>query len=38
MRIRKYDFNYSRRVFMEKVATGAGAGSFLPFRRPSAAT
>jgi hypothetical protein len=30
MRIRKYDFNYSRRVFMEKVATGAGAGVLAP--------
>ena len=26
MRIRKYDFDYSRRVFMEKVAKGAGGG------------
>ena len=30
MRIRKYDFNHSRRVFMEKVATGAGAGVLAP--------
>ncbi|MGQ0623010.1 MAG: DUF1329 domain-containing protein [Panacagrimonas sp.] len=30
MRIRKYDFNYSRRAFMEKVATGAGAGVLAP--------
>lgn len=30
MRIRKYDFNYSRRCFMEKVATGAGAGVLAP--------
>ncbi|TDU33282.1 secreted protein, partial [Panacagrimonas perspica] len=30
MRIRKYDFNYSRRSFMEKVATGAGAGVLAP--------
>jgi hypothetical protein len=30
MRIRKYDFDYSRRVFMEKVATGAGAGVLAP--------
>ncbi|MES2681997.1 MAG: DUF1329 domain-containing protein [Pseudomonadota bacterium] len=28
MRIRKYDFDYSRREFMEKVAIGAGAGLF----------
>lgn len=26
MRIRKYDFDFSRRVFMEKVAMGAGGG------------
>lgn len=26
MRIRQYDFDYSRRVFMEKVAIGAGGG------------
>src|SRR5688500_14135235 len=26
MRIRKYDFDYSRRVFMERVAKGAGGG------------
>jgi hypothetical protein len=30
VRIRKYDFNYSRRCFMEKVATGAGAGVLAP--------
>ncbi|TDU28751.1 secreted protein [Panacagrimonas perspica] len=30
MRIRKYDFDYSRRAFMEKVATGAGAGVLAP--------
>ena len=30
MRIRKYDFDYSRRCFMEKVATGAGAGVLAP--------
>ena len=30
MRIRKYDFDYSRRSFMEKVATGAGAGVLAP--------
>ena len=30
MRIRKYDFDYSRRSFLEKVATGAGAGVLAP--------
>ena len=30
MRIRKYDFNYSRRVFMEKAALGATAGVLMP--------
>ncbi|WP_420464823.1 DUF1329 domain-containing protein [Panacagrimonas sp.] len=30
MRIRKYDFDYSRRIFMEKVAMGAGAGVLAP--------
>ena len=30
MRIRKYDFDYSRRSFMNKVATGAGAGVLAP--------
>jgi hypothetical protein len=30
MRIRKYDFDYSRRSFIEKVATGAGAGVLAP--------
>lgn len=29
MRIRKYDFNYSRRAFMEKVAKGTGAAGVL---------
>ncbi|WP_273452682.1 DUF1329 domain-containing protein [Nevskia ramosa] len=30
MRIRKYDFNYSRRAFAEKVAKGLGAGVLAP--------
>lgn len=30
MRIRKYDFDYSRRVFLEKVAMGAGGGVLAP--------
>jgi hypothetical protein len=30
MRIRKYDFDFSRRSFMEKVATGASAGVLAP--------
>ena len=30
MRIRKYDFDYSRRCFINKVATGAGAGVLAP--------
>jgi len=29
MRIRKYDFNYSRRVFMERTAKGIGASGVL---------
>jgi hypothetical protein len=29
MRIRKYDFNYSRRVFMERTAKGIGAAGVL---------
>ncbi|WP_420465507.1 DUF1329 domain-containing protein [Panacagrimonas sp.] len=30
MRIRKYDFDYSRRVFMDKVAKGAAGGVLAP--------
>lgn len=30
MRIKKYDFDYSRRRFMENVALGAGAGVLAP--------
>ena len=30
MRIRKYDFNYSRRKMMESVAYGLGAGVLMP--------
>ena len=30
MRIRKYDFDYSRRVMMEKVALGLGGGVLAP--------
>jgi hypothetical protein len=30
MRIRKYDFDFSRRSFLEKMATGAGAGILAP--------
>ena len=30
MRIRKYDFDYSRRVLMEKVALGMGGGVLAP--------
>ena len=30
MRIRKYDYDFSRRSFMEKVAKGAGAGVLAP--------
>lgn len=30
MHIKKYDFNYSRRRFMENVALGAGAGVLAP--------
>ena len=30
MRIRKYDHDYSRRVFMEKVALGLGGGVLAP--------
>jgi hypothetical protein len=29
MRIRKYDFNYSRRAFLDKMATGAMAAGVL---------
>jgi hypothetical protein len=30
VRIRKYDFDYSRRVFLDKVARGTGAGVLAP--------
>lgn len=30
MRIKKYDYDYSRRVFLDKVAKGAGAGVLAP--------
>tara|TARA_R110002094_G_scaffold132536_1_gene125390 strand:- start:154 stop:324 length:171 start_codon:yes stop_codon:yes gene_type:complete len=30
MRIRKYDFDYSRREFAKKVAMGAGGGILAP--------
>ena len=30
MRIKKYDFNYSRRAFMGKAALGAAAGVLAP--------
>lgn len=30
MRIRKYDFDFSRRAFLEKVATGGAAGVLAP--------
>lgn len=38
MRIRKYDFDYSRRQFAEKVALGLGAGILAPTWQTIAAT
>ena len=38
MRIRKYDFDYSRRQFAEKVAYGLGAGLLAPTWKTIAAT